>query len=42
MLYVACDEIRLSVELVTVGLGYAGIHVVIDSRGYGDDVLACG
>ena len=38
----ACDEIRISVEFVTVGfLGYAGIHVMIDSRGYGDGVLAC-
>ena len=37
-----CDEIRLSVEFVTVGfLRICGIHVVIDSRGYGDGVLAC-
>ena len=39
----ACDEIALSAEFVPVGflgLVYAGIHVVIDSRGYGDGVLA--
>ena len=39
-----CDEIHLSVEFdkhPSGFKGYAGIHAVTDSRGYGDGVLAC-
>ena len=39
---VVCEEIRLSVEFVTVGFLRICRHsCVTDSRGYGDGVLAC-